>query len=336
MKNTVTKFILIFTTFFFVTACCNDDDTPVTEKQGKVNIYIEGDLTNEEAQKKLDAEIGMLTENIYVQYTTQLTEIEINILGDLRDIIIFNNEHLKSLKINGKNNCNANGIYINTNINLINVLVKNIKKTKEFLLRNYSNTSIHLDCYNLEDIDWNLRLDIFNSSNNKINFFDLKNIALNSSVNNYWYGNYEILNFPQLVKVNSLYLWNEGNGVTIDEMNFPNLKEIHLFACYGGLGISELNFPLLEKCNTFYIKAFNNINPTINFPNLNYCENFTISSTGTDSNKINSYLNNFLNIFPINEKNIELAYQTPLAPPTGQGLIDKQTLINQGNNVITD
>jgi hypothetical protein len=41
-------------------------------------------------------------------------------------------------------------------------------------------------------------------------------------------------------------------------------------------------------------------------------------------------------VSPTVQKNIYLSNQNPLAPPTGQGLIDKQTLINAGNNVITD
>jgi hypothetical protein len=31
-----------------------------------------------------------------------------------------------------------------------------------------------------------------------------------------------------------------------------------------------------------------------------------------------------------------LSGQTPPAPPTGQGIIDKQTLLNAGNYVVTD
>ena len=37
-----------------------------------------------------------------------------------------------------------------------------------------------------------------------------------------------------------------------------------------------------------------------------------------------------------NAKNIELYGQTPPAPPTGQGIIDRQTLQNAGNTVYTD
>ena len=47
----------------------------------------------------------------------------------------------------------------------------------------------------------------------------------------------------------------------------------------------------------------------------------------------NTILNKFLNIQPQSNKFIELSNEVA---PTGQGLIDKQTLINQGNLVYTN
>ena len=71
----------------------------------------------------------------------------------------------------------------------------------------------------------------------------------------------------------------------------------------------------------------------INIPNLNYCENFTIGTSGIESNKINTFLNKFLTVLPLSGKNIDFSEETA---PTGQGLIDKQALINQGNTVLTN
>jgi hypothetical protein len=51
---------------------------------------------------------------------------------------------------------------------------------------------------------------------------------------------------------------------------------------------------------------------------------------------VNSLLNKFLTVLPVSGKNISLSGQNPPAPPTGQGIIDKQTLINSGNFVTTD
>jgi hypothetical protein len=43
-----------------------------------------------------------------------------------------------------------------------------------------------------------------------------------------------------------------------------------------------------------------------------------------------------LTAVPLSNKSIILTDQTPSAPPTGQGLIDKQTLIDNNNTVNTD
>ena len=48
--------------------------------------------------------MGTLTENIYVQETTQLTDITINFSKNIRDIVIKDNLELKNITINGNNN----------------------------------------------------------------------------------------------------------------------------------------------------------------------------------------------------------------------------------------
>ena len=65
---------------------------------------------------------------------------------------------------------------------------------------------------------------------------------------------------------------------------------------------------------------------------MNYCENFNFFQPIHTSEQVNSILNKFLTIMPVSGKSIWVFG----APPTGQGLIDKQTLINQGNTVETN
>ena len=64
--------------------------------------------------------------------------------------------------------------------------------------------------------------------------------------------------------------------------------------------------------------------------------NFGISRNALTSTFINSFINKLLTVAPATGKYIFLDYQIPPAPPTGQGIIDKQTLINAGNYVNTD
>jgi hypothetical protein len=63
---------------------------------------------------------------------------------------------------------------------------------------------------------------------------------------------------------------------------------------------------------------------------------FGITNNALPSTFINSFLNKLLTVAPAKDKYLFLSNQTPPAPPTGQGIIDKQTLINAGNSVYTD
>ena len=357
------KTLKFYSLFLIITlfGCTEENNYYTTaESLGKVNVYIEGDITNAEAQAQLEEEVGSLTENIYIRNTTQLTTISISTIGNMQNIIIKNNSNLNSatinaagslydievrenttlsnLEINGFNNSFANSLNIENNTNLNFIEVKEIETINSFNL-SYNGVAVNFTCHNLEEIKNNLSLYLRDDVNNVVNFYDLKYVSLYSDTQNFWRGKYSILNFPNLEKMNNLVLWDTYlGGVKINELYFPKLEEINSLVCYSGLEISTFNFPLLQRCGTFFVNCNTSQpkNPIINLPMLNQCYEFKISHTTYNTSQINSLLNKFLTISPINGKNIELAYQIPVAPPTGQGIIDKQALINQGNTVITD
>jgi hypothetical protein len=60
------------------------------------------------------------------------------------------------------------------------------------------------------------------------------------------------------------------------------------------------------------------------------------SDNALPSESINYLLNKLLNATPLNGKYIVLQNQNPPAPPTGQGILDKQALLDLGNSVTTD
>jgi hypothetical protein len=99
--------------------------------------------------------------------------------------------------------------------------------------------------------------------------------------------------------------------------------------------LTSLNLPSLSNCDSIYV-GDNPLLTSVSFPALTSSYNLSLSYNALPTSKINSLLNKFLNVSPTVQKNIDLSNQNPLAPPTGQGLIDKQTLINTGNSVITD
>ena len=74
---------------------------------------------------------------------------------------------------------------------------------------------------------------------------------------------------------------------------------------------------------------------TVNISALNTCQRLGFNGS-LSSSQINSILNKMLTVNPVSGKEIYLDQQNPPAPPTGQGLIDKQTLTDNGNIVQTD
>lgn len=353
------KLLLLFLIITLL-GCTEENYYTTNDGLGKVNVYIEGNITNAETQAKLLEEVGTLTENIFIRNTTQLTNVNIsavnsmqnitikntsnltnvtiNAKGSLYDIEVSNNISLTNLAINGFNNSVANSLSIVNNTSLNIIEINKIKTIDNFSL-SYNGVAVSLNCNDLEEVKNNLFFNLRNDVYNVINFYDLKYVSLYSDEQNFWRGKYEILNFPKLEKMNNLLLWDTFlGGVEINELYLPKLLEINSLVCYFGLGINTFNFPLLNRCGAFYINCDTSQpkNPVINLPVLNQCYEFKILHTNYNSSQINSILNKFLTISPVSGKNIELAYQIPVASPTGQGLIDKQTLINQGNTVVTD
>lgn len=101
--------------------------------------------------------------------------------------------------------------------------------------------------------------------------------------------------------------------------------------------LTSISFPLLTNMGYGMWVTGNPILSSISLPSLTFIGNsVNLSVNALPSSQINTILNKFLTVSPATGKNINLADQNPLAPPTGQGIIDKTTLINSGNSVTTD
>lgn len=127
------------------------------------------------------------------------------------------------------------------------------------------------------------------------------------------------LNFPTLSSSGAIEL-QQNNLLT--EVLLPNLTNIEA-------NININSNPLL---NTISIPLLTSINPG----NYNYYYFFSANNNALPESQINYLLNILTNVNPNLGKKINLSNQNPPAPPTGQGLLDKTTLINNGFSVITD
>lgn len=88
--------------------------------QGRITIYLTGDITDTEAAAKVAAEAGPNTENIYIVDTTVLTSLNIPGIEYLINLQVRNNTSLQALAINDVKSINAelNVVSIDPSFNL--------------------------------------------------------------------------------------------------------------------------------------------------------------------------------------------------------------------------
>ena len=168
------------------------------------------------------------------------------------------------------------------------------------------------------------------TSNNASNSITSINLSSLTSCNSIDLENLTNLNLSNLTSCQSLSVY----GIT----NFTppsNLTSCYSLSIGSMPNLASLSFPSLSSCNSIYI-GYNLLLTSVSFPALTNSSNLNFGSNALPTSKINSLLNKFLTVSPSVAKFIDLSNQNPLAPPTGQGLIDKQTLINAGNTVTTD
>ncbi|OXA70271.1 hypothetical protein B0A58_14705, partial [Flavobacterium branchiophilum NBRC 15030 = ATCC 35035] len=335
------------------------------ENIGKTNVYIEGDLTDAECVAKLKAEVGSITENIYVggiEPLTNLTTIELEVPVTVRKIEIngtYNN--LKNIKIRGQGKMPILDLKIRYGKKLENIFIEGITELFliSFILPNSGNESEHLVAIEIKDLK-NVRKalgvsaeDVYGGTFicNDLEYIDqnysfegglgfdgyFANVSMNKlkktqSLNITAAGN--IVSFPALEEVNVIrvnkYTYNPSNSLI--ELNFPVLTKINSYLDCKADKLGILNLPLLTYCNQIVLRDQVLPSTTINMHLLNYCT-YYVSNIQLPSSGVNAILNKFLNIQPISGKFFDFLQEVA---PTGQGLIDKQTLINQGNTVLTN
>lgn len=162
--------------------------------------------------------------------------------------------------------------------------------------------------------------------------------------------NFKIYNNPLLVSIIVSNLAKTGptfiaynNSLTSlifnslqSNYSYGNLGMVSGVAIVFNSNLQSISFPVLSTADSFSLN--NNSLLSLSLPALTKVEagSFTANYNKLPSSAVNSILNKFLTVQTTNILAIELSGQTPPAPPTGQGIIDKQTIINAGNYVTTD
>ena len=171
-----------------------------------------------------------------------------------------------------------------------------------------------------------------NISNSAFNSITSSNIPLVDSLNLSLYQDSSIssINLPNITTFgfggssNGIYIKNNS---LLQNISFPNLESI---VCYNdGIinGTDVINFTQNPLLHTIDLGNLTSANFSV----------FRAEGQSLTSSTINGLLSDFVNITPsLSGVQINLNGQTPSAPPTGQGITDKATLIANGNTVNTD
>jgi hypothetical protein len=151
-----------------------------------------------------------------------------------------------------------------------------------------------------------------------VEFPKLKIVKKISIISSFTIGNYATLaDFPMLDSANSILI----QATQVTSVSFASLKRVSgNISIFQNYSLSSINMPSLAL-----IGATNTATSSISFNN-----------NSLPSTNVNQLLNILVNITPqLTHKTIALQQNTS-APPTGQGITDKATLISRGNSVSTN
>ena len=159
--------------------------------------------------------------------------------------------------------------------------------------------------------------------------------------------NLKIQNNLKLVSVNLSNLaevyddLDVSNNDKLTSIGFPLLKTLHGYdtGILNNPSLTSILFPLLTSSKGLYFSN-NKILTSIELPVLAVVTDKNLSinfnENALSSSQVNLILHRLLNLPSNSGSYIQLQDQNPPAPPTGQGITDKATLVSRGYSVRTD
>ncbi|PDS27070.1 hypothetical protein [Flavobacterium branchiophilum] len=329
INNSMLLFKILVLTFSFanLSSCTEVNNYYATEGLGKVNVYIEGNITNEQAQAKLATEIGTITENIYIENTSVLNNIALEVPTTIRKIAFSNNTALQQIAIHGIGSMPFCSLSVGGKV-VENITINGITELQNVMISGATTNATTLLCHDLVKINSEFSCYFSNSYTNSMSFFDLEEVSPSHQNFSTWEGKFSVFHLPVLTTLSEVEI-----NLTIPILQLPELEQAIAITAgyYGYLGIQHIYFPNLTHCSFLKFRD-DSKQVVVDLPALTFCLNYQ-TRIGLESAGVNALLHKFLTIQPPSGKNIFVEED---GPPTGQGLLDKQTLINQGNQVVTN
>jgi hypothetical protein len=348
----------------------------VANNGGKQTLVLSDDVTDAEALGIIAAEVGPNTQEIRIVGTTNLTTVDLSMITTAIDIQIANNTALTNVNLSGLTRCDGDLTFTNSpnlsNINLaslakitagnfeldgIGITTLNIPSLVKMNASLVIDDNPNLTSINMSGISYSLGLYItdnpilssvsfsaLTSSNGSLEITN--NASLNSinlaSLTSCLGGIYILSNQNNLTSIN-LNALTVANIVTISSSSLTTLSLPALLSSafnISNTSLQTLMLPSLTSLMGFSVNS-NSLLTTISLPSLSgipsAANNFNAEGNKLSVINVNYLLNKLVSISPaLTSKNIYLGAQNPPAPPSGQGITDKNTLIANGNYVSTD
>ncbi|QXP59428.1 hypothetical protein [Olleya sp. HaHaR_3_96] len=331
------------------------DGTDGQATSGLTYVYFNGGITDAEAVVKIQNEIGAMTQFIYVENTTQLTTLDLSGVSQLVNLIIEDNIALTTINI-------SNLVEVSQDIRfsdnpLVSALdLSSLEKVSYYL---YIEGSADLNTTSLQQVDFSALSDVHefylrNSNVNNVvvsNLTDIYSIEFEDNVN------LTALDLSSITTSNAVVVYNNPNLLTLDLSNLTStnsnlgifnndvltsvdlssLISVTQFTISLNPQLVTINLPQLVTAASSF-NLYNNASlTTISFPALTSFSQVYFPSNNFSSSDVNAVLSQLVAISPpFSGKSVRLDGQQTLAPPTGQGVTDYNTLIANGNSVTTD
>lgn len=334
---------------------------------GKPILYLTGDITNAQAQAKIAAEVGANTQQIYISGCSSLTSIDLSMITDAVDIEIYNNQNLQNLnfsKLETTRELEISDCPKLTTLNLSQIKQLGYMFVEETALTTFALNSISPSANVRFEITNNSQLTsisvpnftksngIYITNNNALTSITMPGLQTAGRIDIGDNSALASINFQSLISIRG----GDGGGAlsffnndALTNISFPNLQALDLINILENNALTTVSFPVLKSVgsagaytNGTQIRGNQNLGliqlPSLtNFTSTNNYNYFDFSYNTLPSSQINTLLNRLVNLTPsLTGTSINLSGQNPSAPPTGQGLVDKATLISRGNTVQTD
>jgi hypothetical protein len=277
-----------------------------SQTQGKPTIFITGNITNQQAAAQIAAELGPQTDNIYVVNTTGLSAIDLSAAGSLMFLKISANTNLTSVNLNSlSKTLEVMAIESNPMLGTLSFPAYTNAIGQINIRNNAAMTSLTFPVLNNADAIFDI------IENTLLTSFSMPLLSSNKN------GSINI------------------SGTKLTSLSFPALTSCRDLSIYSNNDLTSIIFPVLNAVEYFYIGSNKSLT-SVGILSLATAKNISFGLNALLSSQVNSILNKMLSVNPSTGKDIYLSGQVPPAPPTGQGILDKATLINAGNTVTTD